>query len=224
PGPRHCSPRWIGRMAHIAAGHLAALEGPVTLVFGAADNYLNPRPGASAGRPFPARRPAPCPGRLPLAPVGPARAGGAADHPGCCQRSRGAAPMTTQAKSVPAWPAPPPVVRRILVTGDSGGIGGATAGILVLGPVEAVPPGRPRRSWKVNLFGALAVTLAFLPQMRQRGSGRIVNVSSVMGRFALPGSGHVRRTPSLEGNAHAQAERPHLRREHPRPSPAVRVQ
>lgn len=28
--------------AHVAAGHLAALEVPVTLVFGAADNYLNP--------------------------------------------------------------------------------------------------------------------------------------------------------------------------------------
>jgi haloalkane dehalogenase len=28
--------------AHIAAGRLAALEVPVTLVFGAADNYLNP--------------------------------------------------------------------------------------------------------------------------------------------------------------------------------------
>jgi haloalkane dehalogenase len=28
--------------AHIAAGHLAALELPVRLVFGAADRYLNP--------------------------------------------------------------------------------------------------------------------------------------------------------------------------------------
>jgi NAD(P)-dependent dehydrogenase (short-subunit alcohol dehydrogenase family) len=42
---------------------------------------------------------------------------------------------------------------------------------------------------EVNLFGTLAVTRAFLPPMRQRGAGRIVNVSSILGRFALPGSG-----------------------------------
>ena len=35
--------------------------------------------------------------------------------------------MTTQAKLSPAPPAPPPVVRRILVTGASGGMGRATA-------------------------------------------------------------------------------------------------
>ena len=33
-------------------------------------------------------------------------------------------------------------------------------------------------------------------RMVQAPGGRIVNVSSVMGRFALPGSGHVRRTQS----------------------------
>jgi NAD(P)-dependent dehydrogenase (short-subunit alcohol dehydrogenase family) len=63
------------------------------------------------------------------------------------------------------------------------------AGILVLGPVEAVPDPQTRAQFEVNLFGALAVTRAFLPPMRQRGRGRIVNVSSILGRFALPGSG-----------------------------------
>jgi NAD(P)-dependent dehydrogenase (short-subunit alcohol dehydrogenase family) len=63
------------------------------------------------------------------------------------------------------------------------------AGIMVLGPVEAVPDARVRAQFDVNVFGLLAVTRAFLPQMRERGSGRIVNVSSVLGRFALPGSG-----------------------------------
>jgi hypothetical protein len=33
------------------------------------------------------------------------------------------------------------------------------------------------------------VTRAFVPQMRQRGAGRIVNISSILGRFALPGTG-----------------------------------
>jgi NAD(P)-dependent dehydrogenase (short-subunit alcohol dehydrogenase family) len=63
------------------------------------------------------------------------------------------------------------------------------AGILILGPVEAVSDQRTRAQFEVNLFGTLAVTRAFLPSMRERGAGRIVNVSSIMGRFALPGSG-----------------------------------
>jgi NAD(P)-dependent dehydrogenase (short-subunit alcohol dehydrogenase family) len=63
------------------------------------------------------------------------------------------------------------------------------AGTLILGPVEAVSAPQTRAQFEVNLFGALAVTRAFLPPMRDRGHGRIVNVASIMGRFALPGSG-----------------------------------
>jgi NAD(P)-dependent dehydrogenase (short-subunit alcohol dehydrogenase family) len=63
------------------------------------------------------------------------------------------------------------------------------AGTLVLGPVEAVPDDQTRTQFEVNLFGSLAVTRAFLPPMRERGTGRIVNVSSILGRFVLPGSG-----------------------------------
>ncbi|HET9291043.1 MAG TPA: SDR family NAD(P)-dependent oxidoreductase [Actinomycetes bacterium] len=63
------------------------------------------------------------------------------------------------------------------------------AGILVLGPVEAVSDQQTRAQLEVNLFGSLAVTRAFLPPMRERRSGRIVNVSSILGRSALPGSG-----------------------------------
>jgi NAD(P)-dependent dehydrogenase (short-subunit alcohol dehydrogenase family) len=63
------------------------------------------------------------------------------------------------------------------------------AGTLILGPVEAVADPQTRAQFEVNLFGTLAVTRAFLPPMRDRGQGRIVNVSSIMGRFSLPGSG-----------------------------------
>ncbi len=63
------------------------------------------------------------------------------------------------------------------------------AGTLVLGPVEAVPDEQTRAQFEVDLFGSLAVTRAFLPPMRERGAGRIVNVSSILGRFVLPGSG-----------------------------------
>ena len=60
------------------------------------------------------------------------------------------------------------------------------AGKLVLGPVEAVPYGSVQEQFDVNVFGLLDVTRAFLPDMRARRSGRIVNVSSILGRFALP--------------------------------------
>jgi NAD(P)-dependent dehydrogenase (short-subunit alcohol dehydrogenase family) len=63
------------------------------------------------------------------------------------------------------------------------------AGILILGPVEAVPDDLVRAQFDVNLFGLLALTRALVPSMRERGSGRIVNISSVLGRFTLPGSG-----------------------------------
>ena len=63
------------------------------------------------------------------------------------------------------------------------------AGIAVLGPAEAIPAEQVRHQFEVNLVGPLAVARAFLPSMRARGAGRIVNVSSILGRFALPGTG-----------------------------------
>jgi NAD(P)-dependent dehydrogenase (short-subunit alcohol dehydrogenase family) len=59
------------------------------------------------------------------------------------------------------------------------------AGIAVAGPIEALPITEWRRQFEVNVFGAVAVTQAFLPLLRQ-GSGRVINIGSMSGRVALP--------------------------------------
>jgi NAD(P)-dependent dehydrogenase (short-subunit alcohol dehydrogenase family) len=63
------------------------------------------------------------------------------------------------------------------------------AGFGVGGPVEKVPLDEVRRLFETNFFGALRMAQAVLPQMRARGRGTIVNVSSVNGRVAPPLSG-----------------------------------
>jgi len=59
------------------------------------------------------------------------------------------------------------------------------AGISVSGPLEFVPLEEWRRQLEVNVIGQVAVTQAFLPAVR-RAKGRIVNISSVGGRVAVP--------------------------------------
>src|SRR5664279_2956704 len=63
------------------------------------------------------------------------------------------------------------------------------AGVMLLGPIEDAPTEEWRRMIHVNVFGVLYCTHAALPLMRAQGSGHIVNVSSVAGRFARAGSG-----------------------------------
>jgi len=52
------------------------------------------------------------------------------------------------------------------------------------GPPSVVDPGAVRRALDVNFFGALAVTQAMLPLVRNAASGRIVMVSSGLGSIA----------------------------------------
>src|ERR1051325_8743518 len=54
------------------------------------------------------------------------------------------------------------------------------------GPVEAYPLDRIRQMFETNTLGALRVIQAVLPAWRKRGSGVIVNVSSVSGRVSSP--------------------------------------
>jgi NAD(P)-dependent dehydrogenase (short-subunit alcohol dehydrogenase family) len=59
------------------------------------------------------------------------------------------------------------------------------AGIVVGGPLEFVPLDELRRQLEVNTVGPVAVTQHFLPLVRL-GTGRIIFVSSVGGRFSQP--------------------------------------
>ena len=54
------------------------------------------------------------------------------------------------------------------------------------GPVEGYPLDRIRQMFETNTLGALRVIQAVLPTWRKRGSGVIVNVSSVSGRVSSP--------------------------------------
>lgn len=55
-------------------------------------------------------------------------------------------------------------------------------GILEESPLEDM-----RRQFEVNVFGAVAVIKAFLPAMRVRRSGRILNITSMGGFITMPG-------------------------------------
>jgi len=63
------------------------------------------------------------------------------------------------------------------------------AGVMLLGPVIGADTEEWRRMINVNLLGLLYCTHAALPIMGEQGSGHIVNISSVAGRFATLGAG-----------------------------------
>ena len=78
------------------------------------------------------------------------------------------------------------------------------AAVLGSGPVEDFPPDRLAAVFETNTIGALRVIQAVLPAWRQRGSGVIVNVSSVQGRVATPLEGpYAASKHALEGLSEA---------------------
>jgi NAD(P)-dependent dehydrogenase (short-subunit alcohol dehydrogenase family) len=59
------------------------------------------------------------------------------------------------------------------------------AGINISGPFEATPLSEWRRAFEVNLFSALAVTQALLPDL-VANRGRVVTIGSIGGRMSVP--------------------------------------
>lgn len=63
------------------------------------------------------------------------------------------------------------------------------AGFGITGPIEHVPLSEFRRMFETNVLGAVRMIQAVLPQMRERGSGTIVNVTSLAGLVTPPTGG-----------------------------------
>lgn len=64
----------------------------------------------------------------------------------------------------------------------------ANAGVIFYAAVEATPLAELERLFNLNTVGAIRVAQAVLPQMRARGDGKLMFMSSVLGRVVLPPS------------------------------------
>ena len=77
------------------------------------------------------------------------------------------------------------------VRADEGAVGVLVnnAGYSQSGAVESVPMERVRAQFETNVFGLVRMCQLVLPGMREQRWGKIVNLSSMGGRFTFPGGG-----------------------------------
>jgi len=60
------------------------------------------------------------------------------------------------------------------------------AGVAYSGPLEAFTLEQVRQQFETNVFSILRVNRAVLPQMREQGSGLLLQIGSISGRLGLP--------------------------------------
>jgi short-subunit dehydrogenase len=60
------------------------------------------------------------------------------------------------------------------------------AGVIQVGPLETMSAKDYRQAMDVHFWGPFHTINAVLPQMKRRGSGRIVNITSIGGRISVP--------------------------------------
>ncbi len=77
------------------------------------------------------------------------------------------------------------------VRAEAGPVGALVnnAGYSQSGAIETIPMDSVRRQFETNVFGLMRMCQLVLPGMREAGSGRIVNVSSMGGKLTFPGGG-----------------------------------
>jgi NAD(P)-dependent dehydrogenase (short-subunit alcohol dehydrogenase family) len=77
------------------------------------------------------------------------------------------------------------------VSRDHGAVGVlvSNAGYALQGPAETTPMSEVRAQFETNFFGLVRLAQLVLPGMRAQGWGRVVNISSMGGRFTFPGGG-----------------------------------
>jgi short-subunit dehydrogenase len=77
------------------------------------------------------------------------------------------------------------------VVAEAGAVGALVnnAGYSQSGALETLALDEVRRQFETNVFGLLRMCQLVLPSMRERGAGRIVNVSSMGANFTIPGGG-----------------------------------
>ncbi|HEY3340605.1 MAG TPA: SDR family oxidoreductase, partial [Anaerolineae bacterium] len=63
------------------------------------------------------------------------------------------------------------------------------AGYAVRGAVEEITDEQVQRMFDVNVYGVMRMVRAVVPQMRQQGAGRIINIGSIGGKLAMPVNG-----------------------------------
>jgi len=69
-----------------------------------------------------------------------------------------------------------------------------------IGPTEELPLEKIRKMFQINLFGMIKLTQAFLPEMRKKRRGTIINIGSLVGKFAIPfQASHVASKSALAG-------------------------